>query len=1004
MRPEQRIMKNQSNHTGLWVGISLAIVVLAAAGIFLIRGLLRSGGSNPTAAGSSHEAAAPSALQTEPGKNPVSSAAASSEETEAPELPKELSEAELKQIDAVQLTLEALRVKAEYQAADPAGRAQQVLSVLDTLSAEGSVEKDSIYYDEEGGCVSYLLPGGVLSVEKLREEEDLDGVLPPVSSAAAALTASPNGLLPQNGFADAVILNGMTDRQNVMDYCRRLQSQWTQTGLYTDLDTDVTVEDMKNLADYEFVYVKTHGCFISRPQNQPAEGTAGGLSVIVLEQQQNASLNRAYQKDLANSRLVLVNGRYCITPGFIREYYGWGDLDGNIIFLGCCQLMGKDGRVWEGWTSAFEDCSLAAFVAFHNSNYTLYNLSLAETFVQELLSGRDVKTAYDAALARHGENDNVWFGNAGASRPAGTPLLRENSRTTLKNAPAWQAAYYGFILNGGYLNSGQRYDVDNEDMNLTEIAFALHDLDADGIPELIANAGYYAAGATGYFYAFRDGSVTYLGDGPENRSRLYYSPYEPGLFERMASGPAVDTVGHIYVYLYWALENGRPASRRIAEEYSDDPAKEIDDEALYLAVREAFDEETLIPWLTPDEIREMGWYEFIKDWEQRTLHAEELRSFRIEGLSRQTAQAFLDVLPKEKSMDGEVFITAAFPDMNRDKTPEMAVITRRTDNSYGITETYYTLSVYAVEDGSAQLKYRDLCFDHGGTFRTACRIYQTASGALVDAVAFLQALGAGKAFYVLSYENGQIVQTVLSEYEEGSPNPDTPSTFEYHRDQENLSEESYRQQLAGLIVPSVLEIFHAQDQWGGDMWEEFLGDIAPCGLSRSRTVRLLTEAGAVLRQTENVIASGSCGTDVSWTVNDESLMRISGMGSIEEYYRLPFVPWGKYAGSVRTIVIGDGVAYNGGYAFYEMRNVEKMYIGSGTAVLKEGILGTPDSLKAVYLSKGISLIEAGVFAECSSLTDVYFAGTEAEWAAVEIGGNNAPLLAAHLHFGPYPVP
>ena len=355
-------------------------------------------------------------------------------------------------------------------------------------------------------------------------------------------------------------------------------------------------------------------------------------------------------------------------------------------------------------------------------------------------------------------------------------------------------------------------------------------------------------------------------------------------------------------------------------------------------------------------------------------------------------------------MDSEEFITAAFPDMNRDKTPEMAVITRRQDNSYGITETYYTLSIYAMEGGTAQLKYRDLCFDHGGTFRTACRIYQTASGALVDAVAFLQALGAGKAFYVLSYENGQIVQTVLSEYEEGSPDPNTPSTFEYHRDQENLSEESYRQQLAALTVPSVLEIFHAQDQWGGDMWKEFLGEIAPCGLSRSRTVRLLTEAGAVLRQTENVIGSGSCGTDVSWTVNDESLMRISGMGSIEEYYRLPFVPWGKYASSVRTIVIGDGVAYNGGYAFYEMRNVEKMYIGSGTAVLKEGILGTPDSLKAVYLSKGISLIEAGVFAECSSLTDVYFAGTETEWAAVEIGGNNAPLLAAHLHFGPYPVP
>ena len=38
------------------------------------------------------------------------------------------------------------------------------------------------------------------------------------------------------------------------------------------------------------------------------------------------------------------------------------------------------------------------------------------------------------------------------------------------------------------------------------------------------------------------------------------------------------------------------------------------------------------------------------------------------------------------------------------------------------------------------------------------------------------------------------------------------------------------------------------------------------------------------------------------------------------------------------------------------------------------------------------------FYGCSNVTDVYFTGTEAEWAAIDIGENNNYLTSATIHY------
>ena len=858
-RPRGSVMKRSDNHNGFWIGICVGIVLLAAAGVFLIHLFLNTEASVPPDGTASRAEA--SAGASEPAPSGTVSAPSVSillptlppETEEAPAAVRSLSESELDQLEAAIGSLDELRENAAYQAGDDAQRAQMVLSQLDTLAGQGAVIADSIYYDEEGGYISYLYSSGITGIEELSADPDTDGaagLLPAERSVTVLSAAAPQASLPAAGFADAIILNGMTDRTKVMKYCVSLKDAWNKAGLITDIDTHVTLDDLKSLASYEFVYVKMHGiCAFTYTYSGiyplGGERTRVLSSYITLEQKPSKSLNKQYEEELTSGRVILKDGYYGVSPDFIREHYHRGSLSGNIIFLGCCELLGKEGYLYEGWKDAFADASLSAFVAFHNSNYTDYNLDLVGTFTQELLSGRTAGEAYNRAIEVNGRNDRIWNGESSATiEKAGTPFLYGNTSARLKDLPGWLGAYYGFLLNEGYAGSGEDYDVNDSDYGLAAIAFALHDLDEDGIPEIIANAGYNWAGRAGYLYTYRGGEVYLLGDGPENRSQLYFSPYQAGLYEKMASMMPADGRGRVNVYWYWSMENGRLSSYRVGESYNDDPTTfAVGDEALYGGLKEVLSVETKLDWLTPDQIREMGWYAFVQAWEQRVRDSAFLRGYRVGGLTESIAQAFLSVLPPRVSSDGETFVSAAFPDMDRDGTPEMICLTVRTDDTYGFTLTDYTLSIFAIEDGTAREKYRDVCFDHGGTYRTACRIYQIASGDLVDTISYMEALGAGQDYFVFSYENGEIRRTVVSLYEDGAPYPDTPSTFYYYRDSERIPEEAYERYVGELTEP-VLEIFHGEDQWDHATWAAFLGTRIPCGFSYDRTLRILSGEGA----------------------------------------------------------------------------------------------------------------------------------------------------------------
>lgn len=101
--------------------------------------------------------------------------------------------------------------------------------------------------------------------------------------------------------------------------------------------------------------------------------------------------------------------------------------------------------------------------------------------------------------------------------------------------------------------------------------------------------------------------------------------------------------------------------------------------------------------------------------------------------------------------------------------------------------------------------------------------------------------------------------------------------------------------------------------------------------------------------------------------------------------------------SLSHVLIPDSVTSLGGNAFYGCSNmVEVILLGSVRTIdyLSFGFC----AMNSITIPATVTRIGEYAFYQCPNLTDVYFAGTEAQWNAIEVLDNNEPLRSATIHF------
>ncbi len=148
-----------------------------------------------------------------------------------------------------------------------------------------------------------------------------------------------------------------------------------------------------------------------------------------------------------------------------------------------------------------------------------------------------------------------------------------------------------------------------------------------------------------------------------------------------------------------------------------------------------------------------------------------------------------------------------------------------------------------------------------------------------------------------------------------------------------------------------------------------------------------TQAGLAvlnLRKSKN----GQCGDDLSWTLDDEGKLTISGTGKMWDFTGSNYSPWFGSSSDVKTVVVKSGVTSIGELAFYLCPNLQSITIPSGVKSIGSYAFSGCFSLQSITIPYSVNSIGKDAFYQCHDLKTMYYNGTETEWSYINIGTGN----------------
>ena len=131
--------------------------------------------------------------------------------------------------------------------------------------------------------------------------------------------------------------------------------------------------------------------------------------------------------------------------------------------------------------------------------------------------------------------------------------------------------------------------------------------------------------------------------------------------------------------------------------------------------------------------------------------------------------------------------------------------------------------------------------------------------------------------------------------------------------------------------------------------------------------------------------------------NLKSISISSNVSSIEEY---TFSRTG-----IISISIPGSVSIINAQAFEWCTDLTEVILFNGVSSIGDLAFYSCSSLTSITIPSSVTSIAFSAFYGCNNLTDIYYTGSEADWNAIQIGGNNTPLTTATIHYNsPSPSP
>lgn len=112
----------------------------------------------------------------------------------------------------------------------------------------------------------------------------------------------------------------------------------------------------------------------------------------------------------------------------------------------------------------------------------------------------------------------------------------------------------------------------------------------------------------------------------------------------------------------------------------------------------------------------------------------------------------------------------------------------------------------------------------------------------------------------------------------------------------------------------------------------------------------------------------------------------------------------EYCENLASIKIPDSITRINAFTFEHCSSLTSITIPNSVEEIGSWVFYGCDKLSSILIGKGVTLIDAYAFYQCDALSNVYYPGTAAGWAKIEIGTNNEPLKRAAMYYNLSKIP
>ena len=132
--------------------------------------------------------------------------------------------------------------------------------------------------------------------------------------------------------------------------------------------------------------------------------------------------------------------------------------------------------------------------------------------------------------------------------------------------------------------------------------------------------------------------------------------------------------------------------------------------------------------------------------------------------------------------------------------------------------------------------------------------------------------------------------------------------------------------------------------------------------------------------TSDVLASGTCGDNLTWELTDDGVLTISGSGAMSDGN---YAPWYDYRSSIKSVVMDSSLTYIGERAFDLCSNLTDVTIPESVTGIGSFAFARCHSLTGITLPSGLTTLGSNPFGYCNLLTSITIPETNASFRSVD---------------------